>query len=91
MIDNILVHNIKDVELACPSDCPRLEELEERYEEMIAEWETERDAFKKNYPDEELPEELKEPPFFPECDGCEYEWLKYEEEQIAKARFFDND
>jgi len=91
MIENHIAYNVMDIEFDCPEDCPRLKELEERYEEMLAEWETDRDAFRKNYPNEPYPDDLKEPPQFPECDGCEYEWLKKEEEQFEKARFFGND
>jgi hypothetical protein len=86
MIENHLAYNVRDIEFDCPEDCPRLAELEEKYEELLAEWEADRDAFEKSNPDEELPDELKEPPSFPECDGCEYEFLKREEEQLAKAR-----
>ena len=86
MIENHIAYNIRDIELGCPEDCPRLAELEEKYEEMLADWETDRDAFEKNYPDE-----LQKPPSFPECDECEYEFLKKEEERLAKARIWGDD
>jgi hypothetical protein len=91
MIENHLAYNVRDIEFDCPEDCPRLKELEEKYEEILADWEADKESWKRNYPDEELPDDLKEPPEFPECNGCEYELLKKEEEQFERARFFGND
>jgi hypothetical protein len=91
MIENYLAYNIRDIELGCKEDCPKLKELEEKYEEMLAEWETDVECWKKSYPDEELPDELQEPPSFPECDGCEYEWLKKEEKELTKAMIWGDD
>ena len=90
MIENHLAYNIQDIEFSCPEDCPRLKELEEKYEEMLAEWEAEREAWREDC-SEPYPEDLAEPPEFPECDECEYEFLKREEEQLVKARLWGED
>ena len=91
MIENHIAYNIRDIELGCPEDCPRLAELKEKYEELLADWETDRDAFEKNYPDEELPDELQEPPSFPKCDECEYKSLLREEVRLERARLWGMD
>ena len=90
MIENHLAYNIRDIEFGCPDDCPRLAELEEKYEEMLAGWEAEREAWREDC-SEPCPEDLAEPPEFPECDGCEYEFLKREEGQLVKARLWGED
>jgi len=91
MKENHLAYNVRDIEFGCPDDCPRLADLEEKHEEMLAEWEADRESWKQAYPDEPYPEDLAEPPAFPECDGCEYEFLKREEDRLAKARLWGDD
>ena len=91
MIENHLAYNVRDIEFGCPEDCPQREELEEKYEEMLADWEADRESWRRVYPEEPYPENLAEPPGFPECDGCEYEFLRKEEEQLEKARLWEKD
>jgi len=91
MKENHLAYNVRDVEFDCPEDCPRLAELEEKYEEILADWEADRESWRQAYPDKPYPEYLAEPPWFPECDGCEYEFLRKEEEELAKARLWGED
>jgi len=91
MIENHLAYNVRDIEFGCPEDCPRLAELEEKYEEMLADWETDKESWRQAYPDKPYPEYLAEAPDFPECEGCEYEFLKREDEQLAKAKLWGED
>lgn len=91
MIENHIAWNVRDIELGCPDDCPRLEELLEKYEEILADWEAERESWQKNYPGKPLPDDLIEEPRFPECDGCDYKELKREEKEIWKARMLEVD
>ena len=91
MKENHLAYNVRDVEFDCPEDCPQLAELEEKYEEMLADWEADRESWRQAYPDKPYPEYLAEPPGFPECDSCEYERLKKEAVEYGKARMLGED
>jgi len=91
MIENHIAYNVRDIELGCPEDCPRLKELEDKYDELLADWEADRESWKKNYPDEPYPDDLQEPPSFPECDECEYKSLLREEARLERARLWGMD
>lgn len=91
MIENHIARAVRDIEITCPEDCPRFEELEDRYQEMLADWEADREHFRRAYPGEPLPDDLANQPDFPECEECRYEQLKREEPELWKARMLEVD